>query len=79
MKTGLIITFGVYMLLSSLICVFAEPLLKVMATNPSIIESSIKYIRLEAIANVFGILQSFDEEKIVLKTKKDQMKLIRKS
>lgn len=58
-KTGLIITLSVYVLLSSLICVFAEPLLNVMATNPSIIDSSIKYIRLEAIANIFGILQSF--------------------
>lgn len=58
-KTGLIITFAIYMMLSTVICVFAEPLLNLMATNPDIIDQSIPYIRLEAIANIFGILQSF--------------------
>ena len=58
-KTGLIITFAIYMMLSTVIYVFAEPLLNLMATNPDIIDQSIPYIRLEAIANIFGILQSF--------------------
>ena len=58
-KTGLIITVAIYMMLSTFICVFAEPLLNLMATNPDIIDQSITYIRLEAIANIFGILQSF--------------------
>ena len=58
-KTGLIITFAIYMMLSTIIYIFAEPLLNLMATNPDIIDQSITYIRLEAIANIFGILQSF--------------------
>lgn len=37
----------------------ANPLLKVMATDPSIIEASAIYIRIEAIANLFAILCQF--------------------
>jgi Na+-driven multidrug efflux pump len=36
-----------------------EPLLKVMATDPSIIDASATYIRIEAAANVFDILFKF--------------------
>ena len=55
-KTSLIITLGIYLLLSVFIIIFANPLLKVMATDPSIIDASTTYIRIEAIANIFGIL-----------------------
>ena len=55
-KTSLIITLGIYLLLSSFIIIFANPLLKVMATDPTIIDDSTSYIRIEAIANIFGIL-----------------------
>ena len=37
----------------------ANPLLKAMATDPSIIDASATYIRIEAVANVFGILSQF--------------------
>ena len=36
-----------------------NPLLKAMATDSSIIDASATYIRIEAIANVFGILSQF--------------------
>lgn len=58
-KTGLIITFGLYLLISGGIIIFAEPLLKVMAISPNILQQSIEYIRLEVIANIFSILANF--------------------
>ena len=58
-KTGLIISFAIYFVISAGVIIFTEPLLKLMATSPDILESSIDYIRLEAIANIFSILTSF--------------------
>ena len=58
-KTGLIIAFGLYLLISSSVIIFTEPLLKVMSISSNIFDQSIKYIRLEAIANVFSILSNF--------------------
>ncbi len=59
MKTGLLMTLGIYVVLSIVIITCANPLLNVMATDPSIIDASAEYIRIEAIANVFGILSQF--------------------
>ena len=58
-KTGLLISLGVYAMLSLFILIFAEPLLSAMAASPEIIKESAAYIRIEGIANVFGILFSF--------------------
>lgn len=58
-KTGLLISLGVYSVLSALILIFAEPLLSAMAASPDIIKESASYIRIEAVANIFGILFSF--------------------
>ena len=58
-KTGLIIALGLYFLISGCVIIFAEPLLKVMAISPNILRQSIKYIRLEAIANIFTVLANF--------------------
>ena len=58
-RTGLLLTFGVYLFLSVIIILFATPLLKLMAADPSILEASATYIRIEAIANIFGILFQF--------------------
>ncbi|MBP5649155.1 MAG: multidrug transporter [Clostridia bacterium] len=59
MKTGLLLTLGIYILLSIFIITCADPLLKVMAADPSIIDASATYIRIEAVANLFGILFQF--------------------
>ena len=59
MKTGVLLTLGIYVLLSIFIISCANQLLKVMATDPSIIDASATYIRIEAIANIFGILSQF--------------------
>ena len=59
LKSGLLITFGVYSVLSLLIIVFAGPLLNLMATDSSIINESITYIRIESVAKIFEILTTF--------------------
>ncbi len=59
LKTGLILSFGIYAVLAACIIAFAEPLLKAMAATPDIISDSATYIRIESVANVFGILLSF--------------------
>lgn len=59
MKTGLLITLGIYLFLSSLIMICAKPLLRIMAIDPSIIDASAIYIRIESVANIFGILSQF--------------------
>ena len=58
-RTGLLASFSIYAVLSAIIIVFAIPLLRAMAASAEIIEASAAYIRLESIANVFGILFSF--------------------
>lgn len=58
-KTGLIVTMGVYIFLSLLVMIFTYPLLNLMATSPDIIDASASYIRIEAVANIFGILSQF--------------------
>ena len=58
-RTGMLISLGVYAVLSSGIIIYAEPLLNMMATDTSIIEASASYIRIESIANVFAILAQF--------------------
>lgn len=58
-RTGMLVTLLVYSLLSSLVLIFAEPMLKLMAADSSIIEASASYVRIESVANVFGILTQF--------------------
>jgi Na+-driven multidrug efflux pump len=55
----MLISLGVYAVLSAAVIVFAEPLLALMATDTNIIEASASYIRIESIANIFSILTQF--------------------
>ena len=59
LKTGLLMSLGIYPVLAMLIILFAEPLLKAMAAAPDILMESANYIRIESVANIFGILFSF--------------------
>lgn len=59
LKTGLFVSLSIYALMAAGILVFAEPLLKLMAASADILEASAAYIRIESIANIFGILFSF--------------------
>lgn len=58
-RTGVFISFCMYAILSAVIFIFAEPLLKLMATDESIIKASVSYIRIESVANIFLILTQF--------------------
>jgi hypothetical protein len=58
-RTGMLISLGVYAVLSAVLLIFAEPMLKLMATDSSIIEASASYIRIESIANIFSMLTQF--------------------
>ena len=58
-RTGMLIALGVYGILSSVIILFTEPLLSLMATDASIIPASASYIRIESIANIFLVLVQF--------------------
>ena len=58
-RTGMLISLGVYAVLSAIVLIFAEPMLKLMATDARILEASASYIRIESIANIFAILTQF--------------------
>ena len=58
-RTGMLISLGSYAVLSAIVFVFAVPLLKLMATDTSILAASAAYIRIESVANVFSILTEF--------------------
>ena len=72
LKSGLSASFGLYTILAALIVVFAEPLLKLMAASVEIIEPSAEYIRIESVANIFGVLFSFSGVALVA-TGKDKL------
>lgn len=59
LRTGMLLSVGIYALLSTLVSAFVEPLLQWMAADPSILASSARYIRIESVANVFAILTQF--------------------
>lgn len=70
-KTGIIFTFLIYFILSLLIFVFAEPLVKFMAQDQTIINETVSYIRLETIGMLFSTI--FKYIMVVLVTiKKDR-------
>ena len=58
-KTGMLMSLGVYLVLSAVIICFTKPLLSLMSTDVSIIDASATYIRIESVANIFLILTQF--------------------
>ena len=58
-RTGMLVSLSIYAVLSCAVMIFAELMLKLMAADTSIIEASASYIRIESVANVFGILTQF--------------------
>lgn len=59
LKSGLLITFIVYSVLSIVLICFARPLIIYMAQDTNLIEQTVTYIRLETIASLFGTLFQF--------------------
>ncbi len=58
-KTGMLVTFLVYLVLALVLMVSINPLLELMAVSPDIIDESATYIRIEVVANIFSSLTSF--------------------
>lgn len=58
-RSGLLISLGIYTVCSVLVMIFVDPLLRFMAVSQDILMESASYIRIECIANIFGILYSF--------------------
>ena len=58
-KTGLLMSFGIYLVLSAVIVCFTKPLLSFMAADKAILDVSAIYIRIESVANIFLILSQF--------------------
>ena len=58
-KTGLLVTFCVFGMLSLIVSVFTYPMLKLMAADESIIAQSVTYIRIESVANIISMLSNF--------------------
>ena len=54
-RTGLLITLAVFLVLSVIILAFANPLLSWMSADSSIIEASATYIRIESVASIFSM------------------------
>lgn len=59
LKSGLLVAMAIYSAFSLAVCVFTVPLLNMMAVDHSIIAKSAQYIRIEAVANVFGLAYRF--------------------
>lgn len=58
-RSGFLVTFYVYFLLSLLIMAFIKPMLLIMSVNKDILAASATYIRIESIALIFSILSNF--------------------
>lgn len=58
-RSGLLVSLGIYTVCSVLVMIFVNPLLRFMAVSPDILSESASYIRIECVANIFGILHSF--------------------
>lgn len=58
-RSGILVTAGIYALMSVFIIVFAKPLVEFMAQDQATIEATVTYIRLETIASLFATLVKF--------------------
>ena len=58
-RTGLLISGGAYLVLSILIISLARPLCIWMASDPSTMDATVTYIRLESVASTIRILSKF--------------------
>lgn len=72
-RTGLVMCFAVYAVLSAFIIALTRPLLVAMAADDALIDPSVPYIRLEAIANLFSILAQFSLVALVTLNKRSYL------
>ena len=65
-RTGLIFSGIIYAIIAVVIMVFITPVLSFMAASPDIMVESATYIRIESIANIFGILLKFMQVALIV-------------
>ena len=70
-RTGLVVTAFVYMLISLVIIVFARPIVLLMAQNVHLVDDTVTYIRLETISAIFSALWKFTTT-VMISLKKDR-------
>lgn len=58
-RVGLLISFSAYLVLSILIIALARPLCLAMASDPTTLEETITYIRIESVASSISIVSKF--------------------
>jgi Na+-driven multidrug efflux pump len=58
-RSGLLVTLGIYGLLSIFLLIFARPLVILMAQKGSLVDATVTYVRLESIASLFLTLSKF--------------------
>lgn len=58
-RSGLLLSAGLYTAMAAVIWIWVKPLLQWMAASPDIRYASAVYIRIESVANIFGVLSSF--------------------
>jgi hypothetical protein len=58
-KTGLLFSFGIYLLLTLIILLFVKQLTVFMKQDITLLNKTVIYIRLESVANLFSILYKF--------------------
>lgn len=58
-RVGLIISGGSYLVLSALVIGLARPLCQWMASDPSTLDATVTYIRIESVASCISILSKF--------------------
>lgn len=58
-KTGILLSGIIYFIFALLIMIFIKPMLIFMAADQGILNESVSYIRIESIANIFGIIYRF--------------------
>lgn len=75
-RTGLLISGGAYFTLSILIIALARPLCTWMASDPSTLDETITYIRLESVSSTIRILSKFITVLLVTMNKDKYMYII---
>ena len=59
LKGSMVVVFSLYAILSLFISIFAEPMVMAMAQNPTLVNATVSYIRLETLAYVFLTMWKF--------------------
>lgn len=58
-RTGLLVTFGIYSSISLILIVFTRPLVVLMAQNTNLVDATVSYVRIESAAALFSTLTRF--------------------